>query len=98
MTSFMALAQSNGGISAKDLWPQRGDQAYPEKYLGLSSVHLLRSKPYFQAQYGAAYLGNSLELLRSLPTGQVNLVVTSPPYALHFKKEYGNKSKKEYVE
>ena len=34
----------------------------------------------------------------SLPTGQVNLVVTSPPYALHFKKEYGNKSKTEYVE
>ena len=60
--------------------------------------HLLRSKPYFQAQHGAAYLGNSLELLRSLPTGQVNLVVTSPPYALHFQKEYGNKSKKEYVE
>ena len=60
--------------------------------------HLLRSKPYFQAQHGAAYLGDSLELLRSLPMGQVNLVVTSPPYALHFKKEYGNKSKKEYVE
>jgi site-specific DNA-methyltransferase (cytosine-N4-specific) len=33
-----------------------------------------------------------------LPTGKVNLVGTSPPYALHFKKEYGNKSKKEYVE
>jgi DNA modification methylase len=59
---------------------------------------LLPSKPYFQAEHGAAYLGDSLELLRALPTGQVNLVVTSPPYALHFKKEYGNKSKKGYVE
>jgi len=59
---------------------------------------LLKQKPYFQAEHGAAYLGDSLELLRALPTGKVNLVVTSPPYALHFKKEYGNKSKKEYVE
>src|SRR5438445_99609 len=36
-------------------------------------------------------------MLKSLPTGGVNLVVTSPPYALHFKKEYGNKSKNEYI-
>jgi len=27
----------------------------------------------------------------------VNLVVTSPPYALHFKKEYGNADKNQYV-
>src|SRR5205823_8478692 len=59
---------------------------------------LLKTKPYFETEYGAAYLGDSLELLRSLPEGQVNLVVTSPPYALHFKKEYGNKNKKEYVD
>jgi DNA modification methylase len=66
-----------------------------------SEVHpsaLLKSKPYLQTEHGAAYLGDSLELLKSLPTGKVNLVVTSPPYALHFKKEYGNKSKTEYVE
>jgi DNA modification methylase len=62
------------------------------------SSSLLDGKPYFRSEHGAAYLGDSLELLRSLPTGKVNLVVTSPPYALHFKKEYGNKSKKEYVE
>lgn len=59
---------------------------------------LLKASPYFRKEYGAAYLCDSLELLRALPSGQVNLVVTSPPYALHFKKEYGNRSKKEYVE
>jgi len=59
---------------------------------------LLRNKPYFRSEYGAAYLGDSLEILRALPTGKVNLVVTSPPYALHFKKEYGNRSKTEYVD
>jgi DNA modification methylase len=61
-------------------------------------ARLFKSKPYFESPYGAAYLGDSLTLLRSLPAGTVNLVMTSPPYALHFKKEYGNRSKKEYIE
>src|SRR5262249_5269079 len=33
-----------------------------------------------------------------IPDESTNLVVTSPPYALHFKKEYGNVSKQEYVD
>jgi len=37
-------------------------------------------------------------MLRELPTSAVNLVVTSPPYALHFKKEYGNQHKDTYVD
>lgn len=46
---------------------------------------------------GAAFTGDSLDLLKKLPTGSVNLVVTSPPYALHFKKKYGNASKVDYL-
>jgi site-specific DNA-methyltransferase (cytosine-N4-specific) len=42
-------------------------------------------------------LGDSLDLLRQLPDQSVDLVVTSPPYALHFKKEYGNVAKDKYV-
>ena len=53
---------------------------------------------YYTTPNGAAYLGDSLELLRAMPAGSVNLVVTSPPYALHFKKSYGNVSKADYVE
>jgi len=59
---------------------------------------LLKREPYFASRFGAAYLGDSLDLLRNLPTGALNLVVTSPPYALHFKKEYGNEHKDRYVE
>lgn len=59
---------------------------------------LIRTEPYFTSRLGAAYLGDSLELLKSLPTSSVNLVVTSPPYALHFKKEYGNEHKDKYVD
>lgn len=53
---------------------------------------------YYSTPYGCAVLGDSLAELRKLPPGSVNAVVTSPPYALHFKKEYGNASKSDYVE
>jgi len=59
---------------------------------------LLRARPYYQTELGLAVLGDSLEALRQLPDGSVSLVLTSPPYALHFKKEYGNKEKHEYVD
>src|SRR5690606_30387936 len=54
--------------------------------------------PYFETQLGAAHLGDSLELMRRLPANSLNAVVTSPPYALHFKKEYGNAAKSDYVD
>jgi site-specific DNA-methyltransferase (cytosine-N4-specific) len=74
--------------------------ALPQERKDFANSHpakLIAAAPYFTSKYGASYLGNSLDLLRSLPSGSVNLVVTSPPYALHFKKEYGNETKKEYV-
>ena len=54
--------------------------------------------PFYQTQHGSAYLGDSLELLKSLPEKSVSLILTSPPFALTRKKEYGNKSADEYVE
>lgn len=53
---------------------------------------------YYRTPFGAAYLTDSLAALRKLPTNSINLIVTSPPYALHFKKAYGNVDKAEYVE
>src|SRR6185437_7639016 len=54
--------------------------------------------PYYSTELGAAYVTDSLEALRKLPSGSINLIVTSPPYALHFKKAYGNVHKDEYVD
>lgn len=54
--------------------------------------------PLYQTKLGKAYCADSLEFMRHMPGGQVDLVVTSPPYALHFKKEYGNADQREYVE
>src|SRR6266849_3864014 len=55
-------------------------------------------EPYYTTSLGAAYLHDSLEILRAIPDNAINAVITSPPYALHFKKEYGNASKNDYVE
>lgn len=54
--------------------------------------------PYYRTEYGTAYLADSLDVLKALPDSTANLVLTSPPYALHFKKEYGNVDKSSYVE
>ncbi|MFN2400673.1 MAG: site-specific DNA-methyltransferase [Gemmatimonadaceae bacterium] len=55
-------------------------------------------KPFYETQLGYAVLGDSLELMRHLPNECVDLVMTSPPFALKRKKEYGNKADHEYVE
>ncbi len=51
----------------------------------------------YETPAGAAYLGDALNLLRQLPDRSIGAVVTSPPYALEFKKEYGNVGKRDYV-
>lgn len=60
---------------------------------------LFRSpKPFYSTPLGHAYLGDAADLMAKLPSGSINLVLTSPPYALHFKKAYGNVEKGQYVE
>lgn len=53
--------------------------------------------PFYTTQYGAAYLGDALTYLRRIKRGSVDLIVTSPPFALKRKKEYGNVAAKDYV-
>jgi site-specific DNA-methyltransferase (cytosine-N4-specific) len=53
--------------------------------------------PAYLTNWGAAYCGDSLNLLAALPDSSVNLVLTSPPFALQREKEYGNKAQSEYV-
>src|SRR5262249_55577539 len=53
--------------------------------------------PTYSTDLGAAFSADALALLRDLPSKSVHSVITSPPYALHFKKEYGNVDKGDYV-
>lgn len=63
-----------------------------------SSLWRLRGvRSYYETKLGAAYLGDCLELIKFLPDKSVSLIVTSPPFALHRKKEYGNVEPGEYV-
>lgn len=59
---------------------------------------MLRTAPIYTTDRGAAYCGDSRELLRELPNASVNLVMTSPPFALQRKKEYGNEEQDAYVD
>jgi len=59
---------------------------------------LATQEPLYSTPWGAAYAGDSLELMKAIPDGRVAAVITSPPYALHFKKEYGNVDKEDYVD
>jgi len=58
----------------------------------------MKSTPYYRTEHGEAYLGDSLHLMVELPDKSINLIVTSPPFALTRKKEYGNKNADEYVD
>lgn len=64
---------------------------------GKNIAKLIGTPPFYSTDFGAAYVGDSLELMRQIPEKTINTVITSPPYALHFKKEYGNVSKQDYV-
>ena len=48
-------------------------------------------EPLYTTRFGKAHAGDSLELLAAVPDGSVDLVLTSPPFALQRKKEYGNR-------
>lgn len=51
----------------------------------------------YTSTHGSMWLGDSLQLLKSLDDGSVNLILTSPPFALTRQKEYGNHPEDQYV-
>lgn len=57
----------------------------------------MQSKPFYYTKKGQAYVGDSCELLAELPDSSIDLVMTSPPFALRRQKTYGNVDETEYV-
>lgn len=55
-------------------------------------------RPFYGTKLGKAYCGDSLDVLRTLPSSSIDLVITSPPFALRRKKSYGNVSAERYCE
>lgn len=54
--------------------------------------------PYYETGFGQAFLGDSLKIMQELPDNSVNLILTSPPFALTRQKEYGNKQEQDYID
>ena len=59
---------------------------------------MLQTSPLYSTEFGATYVGSSLELLDEIEDNSVNLVVTSPPFALQREKSYGNLDQSVYVD
>jgi DNA modification methylase len=59
---------------------------------------LMKSRPLYFTGKGQAHVGDSIELLNELPDSSIDLVMTSPPFALLRQKAYGNVEENEYVD
>ena len=54
--------------------------------------------PLYKTKLGEAYCADCLEVLQTIPKASIDLVITSPPFALRRKKSYGNVSAEKYCE
>ena len=54
--------------------------------------------PYYTTPRGEAYLCDTLDFLPSRPDAGIDLILTSPPFALKRKKEYGNEEEDKYCD
>jgi DNA modification methylase len=52
----------------------------------------------YRTRYGFQLCGDSREILLTLPEESVDLIVTSPPFALLRQKSYGNENQEDYLE
>lgn len=82
--------KTKGSVSAKSKAKRIAARRHPSD--------LIKRSPTYFTKLGAAYHGDSRDLLKLLPNGSVNAIITSPPYALHFKKAYGNPAPEAYIE
>jgi len=62
------------------------------------ALGLLKLNPAYSTLLGAMYQIDAIDLLTKVPSDSVDLVITSPPFALTRKKEYGNEPLHRYLE
>lgn len=60
------------------------------------SLNVLNKSIVYRTRYGMQLCADSINILRDLPSSSVDLVITSPPFALLGKKEYGNLNQQDY--
>lgn len=60
-------------------------------------IGLASQRPAYATEQGVAFHADSIEVLQRMKASCVDLVFTSPPFALTRKKEYGNESIEKYL-
>lgn len=70
-------------------------ETQPEPLEGASTIAAIPSPPMVQTADATIYQGDCLEVMRSLESGSVDLVVTSPPYNLGLTKRSKPRSSKD---
>ena len=74
--------------------PTRGGGAVSERRCRAATT----SAELYRTRFGRAVVARSEEYLKLLPDASVDLVVTSPPFALLRQKSYGNVAQRQYVD
>jgi DNA modification methylase len=54
--------------------------------------------PAFTTPFGEAIVGDSARVLADMPPDSVDLILTSPPFALLREKDYGNREQSQYID
>ena len=82
------------------LTQERSESAVGEPRAAASTLLWPRMHPeaYYHTEIGAMHLGDSSRLLADAGPDTVDLIVTSPPFALLRQKDYGNPSSDAYLD
>jgi DNA modification methylase len=89
----LALSRlSSGELKGRQ---RRARQTALDGSLGIPADWL---RPFYSTSSGSAFSGDARDLLLKTPTRSISLLMTSPPFALRRKKDYGNVDAQDYVE
>ena len=55
-------------------------------------------RKFYKTKSGGIYHSDSVKYMESLNDGDVNLIMTSPPFGLVRKKDYGNADAHDYLD
>lgn len=101
LQSQRQIAALNNGTAVELKFTEAGKEEEKELSLcvgsGLSEA-ITEYVPAYRTRWGAAYVGDSLELMRHLASESVALVLTSPPFPLRRRKSYGNADPEDYLD
>ena len=77
---------------------RRGDNAHLNFRIEKHIMIMTKPRLFYRTSQGQAYCGDSFLFLPTVATESINLILTSPPFALKRKKEYGNEDEDKYVD